>query len=75
MDRGRALLGGAMVCRCCGLWRVEQIDVHTTPGGRPVLRLRVTYAGYYRGDAASPAQVAALGVPLHQLVRERRQHR
>jgi hypothetical protein len=66
------MLGEAMVCRCCGLWRVEQIDVHTRMGGRPVMRLRVTYAGYYRGDVATAAQVAALGVPLHQLTPERR---
>jgi hypothetical protein len=63
----RAVLGETMVCRCCGLWRVEQIDVRTTYHGRPVMRLRVTYAGHYRGDVASPAQVAQLGVPLHQL--------
>jgi len=58
----------AMVTRG-GRWRVEQIRVER--GGRTVTRLRVTTHGHvFVGEVADVDQLAALGVPVGELVEE-----
>ena len=49
-----------------GRWRVEQITVER--GGRTLVRLRVSSFGTFVAEVADVEQLAALGVPLDQLV-------
>lgn len=50
-----------------GVWRVEQIRV-LRGGRRELVRLRVTRYGVFVGDVGSVEDLAALGVPLADLV-------
>jgi hypothetical protein len=50
-----------------GRWRVEEIQVER--GGRTLTRLRVTtYGAVFVAEVADVDQLAALGVPLDELV-------
>jgi hypothetical protein len=52
-----------------GRWLVEQITVQR--GGRTLTRLRVsTFGGVFVAEVADVDQLAALGVPLDQLVED-----
>lgn len=51
-----------------GRWRVEQIRVER--GGRTLNLLRVSSFGVFVAEVADVAQVAALGVPVAELVDE-----
>jgi hypothetical protein len=51
-----------------GRWRVDQIRVER--GGRTLTRLRVSSFGVFVAEVADVDQLAALGVPLDQLIEE-----
>jgi hypothetical protein len=53
-----------------GRWRVEEIQVER--GGRTLTRLRVTTTGgVFVGEVTDVDQLAALGVPLDELVADK----
>ena len=51
-----------------GGWRVVPITVER--GGRTLRLYRVTRSGRFVCECASPAEIAALGVPLDELVED-----